>query len=398
MAYGRVNCPDYKAVVCHAGSVNNPNFQEICVSFSSLYGHLAEHEMDYYGECGLRNVKAAYACNAGLRHQDADKTICIQKDNDFEQYVDSCGSSKNCTCYASKDLYKFDYFNVQTASFDPYTQEVEDLIFSTRDIQAGQDRFKVATSEPAKTVIKSENGLSFRLGSERLNAQYFVDMCWTNTTGSQDYQLDFSLDSRISSNWQGVGPIDYPSISNLYTKFQLFCDINFDGVYDYDTATLVDSTEYVPFSVGQYSRFDFSVYNAEFCYVRQAFIENNMSMARPWDLKGITVLNNLISDEEVIQDGPIEICHVQEITNGNSNGTNGSYGSMIETVTVGTSFTTIEKKKIYECTNLRFNDSNHLKTYIKYGKDEKDFRDVHQHDYVGICNNICGPIHGNGAN
>ncbi|EQC43781.1 hypothetical protein [Bacteriovorax sp. Seq25_V] len=391
----RINCPDYKAVVCHAGSEINPHYVEVCVSFSSLYGHLAEHENDYYGECGLRNVKKSYVCNAGMRHQDVDNQICINKDEGEPRFVSQCEpGAANCVCTSAKDLYLFDYFSVELSTYNPLTEVSSNT--EVKNINAGKATFNVATTDPAYTRITEDNGLSFKLGSERLNGEYFVDTCWMNTTGLEQYSLDFTINSSVIA--ESSNGISYPIHSGLHSRFLLYCDQNFDGNFDYSTVSLVDGTSYLPFGTGQQASFDYAVSNSEFCFIRQSFKEIYPDRMRDWDLKNITVLNNVESHEEVITDGPIRICHVQEITNGNNNGTNGSYGSMIETVKVGASFQTIDNKKIYECTNLRFNNSDHLKSYIKYGKDEKDFRDVHQHDYVGICNNICGPIHGNGAN
>ncbi|EQC50503.1 hypothetical protein [Bacteriovorax sp. DB6_IX] len=394
----RVNCPDYKAVVCHAGSEINPHYVEICVSFSSLYGHLAEHEMDYYGECRLRNVKAAYACNAGMRHKDANETICIQRDNDETRYVASCGESKNCMCSGFVNQFVFDYFNVEMSTYNPFLDL--SALSEVKNIQAGQDRFMAATNTPATTKIKSEGGLSFYLGSERMNGEYFVDMCWTNTTGSQQYDLDFSLSSSIISNIDNGQT--YPEVTDLKSKYHLFCDYDFDGYFNYDSLVRVESSPEVPFQLGTYANYDFSISNAEFCVVRQTFEERQPERMRPWDLKKITVLNNLNIETPIPNDGPIRICHVQEITNGGgpggNNGTNHSYGPHIAAVTVGQPFQTVNKKKIHECTQLEFRDSDHLKEYIKHGKDNKEFRDIHQHDYVGNCYSTCGPIHGNGAN
>lgn len=396
-AMAKVACPDYKAVVCHAGSVNNPNFVEICVSFSSLYGHLAEHSNDYYGECTLRNVKSSYVCNAGLRQKDVNDKICIRRDIDQTVYVNNCDGSSNCTCSSAKDLFIFDFFDVSKADFDPF-DGVETSVYSTSHIQAGKDRYKVATPDPATTRIANENGLSFNLGSERMNAEYFVDACWMNTTGLEEYELDFSIDSKITSNTQGDNvSLDYAQASGLQSRFLLYCDSVFDGVFNYETAQVVASTNYAPFNVGQYTRFDYNVSDSEFCFIRQSLIETKPMAMRPWNLKNIVVSNNVTSHEEVPADRQIEICHINEISK-NGHGTNGDYSSLIESVRVGQPFSTVDGKKIYECSNLRFENSDHLKAYISFAKDSKDFRDIHQHDYVGTCNNICGPIHGNGAN
>lgn len=397
-AFAVNSCPDYKAVVCHAGSVNNPNFVEICVSFSSLYGHLAEHEMDYYGPCRLRNVQAPYACNAGMRQKDSSDVICIRKDEDATRYVADCGDSKNCMCSGPNDQYLFDYFKVNVADFNPFTEEES----NRRDthVNAGKDNFTLATTAPATTRIKTDGGLSFNLGAERMNGEYFVDMCWMNTTGSESYDLDFSIQSYISAHSE-IGT-NYPEASGLKSRFKIYCDYDFDGVYDYNTLSGVEQSPELPFEVGGIATYGFNIANAEFCVVRQAFKETKPEQMRPWDLKKIVVQNNLEIDVPEFNEGPINICHVQEITNGGgpggNNGTNHSYGPHIAAVTVGTPFQTINKKKVHECTQLQFRDSDHLKEYIKHGKDNKEFRDIHQHDYVGTCRALCGPIHGNGAN
>jgi hypothetical protein len=396
--FAKNSCPDYKAVVCHAGSEVNPHFVEICVSFSSLYGHLAEHEMDYYGPCRLRNIKAPYACNAGMRQKDSAGVICIQRDGDETKYVSSCGDSKNCYCSGPSDQYLFDFFRVDLVDFNPFTEEETNPL--TKNIQAGKDRFKAATNSPASTKIVTEGGLSFNLGSERMHGEYFVDMCWMNTTGSEQYDLDFSVQSNIIANTDNGIP--YPLVTDLKSKYHVFCDYDFDGVANYDSLSHVQTSTEVPFQVGSIASYDFNVSNAEFCIVRQSFKEMMPEVMRPWDLKKIVVQNNLEIDVPPYNDGPINICHVQEITNGGgpggNNGTNHSYGPHIAAVTVGIPFQTINKKKIHECTQLQFRDSDHLKEYIKHGKDNKEFRDIHQHDYVGTCRSTCGPIHGNGAN
>lgn len=397
-AFAKIACPDYKAVVCHAGSEINPHFVEVCVSFSSLYGHLAEHANDYYGECSLRNVKQSYVCNAGLRQKDVDDKICIRRDGDATAYVSDCGTSKNCTCTSAKDLFQFDFFAVDLADFDPALAIVTSN-YTTKNIQAGKERYKVATADPARTIIASQNGLAFNLGSERMNAEYFVDACWMNTTGMEEYSLEFSVDSRITSNTQGDNSsIDYASASGLQSRFLLYCDTTFDGVFDLNSVSMIESTSYLPFNIGQYAKFEYTVADAEFCFIRQSLIETNPMQMRPWNLKNIVVTNNVTSHEEIPVERPIEICHISEISKHGGNGTNNNYSSMIETVRVGQPFSTNAGNKIYECSNLRFNNSDHLKAYVSFAKDAQDFRDIHQHDYVGTCNNICGPIHGNGAN
>ncbi len=392
------NCPDYKALVCHAGSEINPNYVDICVSFSSLYGHLAEHEMDYYGPCRLKDIKTPYVCNAGMRQKDSAAQICIRKDENSTEYVADCGDSRNCTCSGPTDHYLYDFFRVDLVDFDPFSEVSTNL--ETRNIQAGKDRFKAATNTPATKRIVNEGGLSFNLGSERMNGEYFVDMCWMNTTGTKQYDLDFNIQSNIIGHSE-IGAT-YTEVTDLKSKYHIYCDYDFDGVYDYDTLTKVESSTEVPFQIGTIATYDFNISNAEFCVVRQAFREMKPEVMRPWDLKKITVQNNLEIDVPPYNEGPINICHVQEITNGGgpggNNGTNHSYGPHIAAVTIGTPFQTVNKKKIHECTQLQFDDSDHLKAYIKHGKDNKEFRDIHQHDYVGTCRSTCGPIHGNGAN
>ena len=397
-AHAKNSCPDYKALVCHAGSEINPNYVEVCVSFSSLYGHLAEHEMDYYGECRLKDVKAPYACNAGMRQKNSSEVICIRKDEDETRYVSSCGDSKNCMCSGPDDQYLFDYFKVDLIEYNPFVGS--EASPTQKHVEAGKNNFELATENPANTKIVSEGGLSFNLGAERMNGEYFVDMCWMNTTGSKKYDLDFTIQSRITTH--SDNGTDYPTVSGLKSRYKIYCDYDFDGVYTYDTLTRIDESPNLPFEVGDITSYDFNISDAEFCIVRQSFKETKPEVMRPWDLKNIVVQNNLDIDVPPYTDGPIRICHVQEITNGGgpggNNGTNHSYGPHIAAVTVGTPFQTVNKKKIHECTQLQFDDSDHLKAYIKHGKDNKEFRDIHQHDYVGTCRSACGPIHGNGAN
>ena len=397
-------CPDYKATICHAGNDNdNPGrikYNDLCVSFSSLYGHFAEHDLDYYGPCRLKDVKAPYACNAGMRQKDSSATICIQRDIDGDKYVESCGESKNCVCSGPDNQYLYNYFIADVVEFNPFLDNTSAV--STLHINSGKNTYEVATTSPSTTKIIDDGGLSFNIGSDRMNAEYFVDMCWMNTTGEQEYSLDFNISSNVISNSDNGQ--HYPTVSDLHSKYLLYCDYEFDGLADYSSLEEVSASSRIPYRIGGDSTYEYTVSNAEFCILRQGFKEKKPEVLRPWDLKKITVQNDLIIDVPDFVSGPINICHVQEITNDDNNGTHSGYSDEIDAVTVGLPFiTTVLKpngqiKSQHECTQLRFNDSDHLREFVKFGKDNKTIRDIHQHDYVGTCRSACGPIHGNGAN
>lgn len=368
-AFSNSACPSYKAQICHAGSEKNPNFVDLCVSFSSLWGHFAHHELDYYGPCRLKNLKNPYVCNAGMRHKDAATEVCYKIENDEIEYVNECGDSYNCYCSPAQVANNFDYFSISIGEFNPFNEQVSNI--TRKDIHAGKNDFATATQNPLFSKIIADNGMSFNLGTERLNGEYFVDMCWVNTTGLSDYELDFNLTSRIDSAEHTNR--SYSDVSGVQTKFQLLCDFSNTDDYSSSNLSLVKESSYTPFNIGGIFGFNFKVESAKYCILRQRFVEVYPEFLRPNDLKKITVENKLNAiDVPNYQDSPIQICHVEAVKEKGKNG--------------------------YKCTQFTFTNSDALKNYIVTFDKNKDFQDIHQHDYVGICNNTCGPIHGNGAN
>lgn len=379
------SCPSYKAQVCHAGSEVNPNFVDICVSFSSLWGHFSNHDHDYYGPCRLRNLKNPYVCNAGMRHKDASSEVCYIVEEDNMTYVNECGDAKNCYCSSPEVANQFDFFSFFIGEFNPFNETIQNV--RSEKLSAGKESFNVATNNPLWNRILTENGLSFNLGTERMNGEYFVDMCWVNTTGVSQYTLDFNVGSIIESATHNN--LSYPDTTGLMTKFQLLCDFNFDGQYNSTSLSLVRDTDYSPFNVGGVLGIQYKVENAEYCILRQKLVETKPEFLRPHDLKKIVVQNTMLADAVEYDDGLINICNVQ------ANKKNGT----IETTPMMSDVAKFSfSNNKHTCTQLQFANSEHLKSYIvTYGK-LNEFLKIHQHDYVGICNNTCGPIHGNGAN
>lgn len=379
------SCPSYKAQVCHAGSSVNPHFVDICVSFSSLWGHFSTDEYDYYGPCRLNNLKDPYVCNAGMRHKDAQDQICYTIENDEIHYVNECGESSNCYCSPAEVANQFDFFSYFIGDFNPFEGSIQNV--RNQSTSAGKDTYNTATSNPLWTRLVTDNGLSFNLGTERMNGEYFVDMCWVNTTGVDEYSLDFNVNSVIESGEHNGA--SYSVVSGLLTKFQLLCDYVIDGQYNSNTLTLVKDTDYTSFSIGSLFGMNYKVENAEYCILRQKMMETRSEYMRPHDLKKIVVQNTMKADVDDYQDGAIQICNVQA---NKKNGTIESTPPMTDVMKFQFS------NNGYTCTQLEFQNSDHLKEYIvTYGK-RNEFLKIHQHDYVGICNNTCGPIHGNGAN
>ncbi|MDD0853354.1 hypothetical protein HBN50_09610 [Halobacteriovorax sp. GB3] len=385
-------CPDYKTVVCHSGS--GAHYGEICISFSGLWGHLAQHDLDYYGKCnavGDEGIPKPYVCNAGLRQKDLDEEICFEKGRleEFNEYVE-CRNSSNCVCFDKKDLYLADFMSGQLSTFNPYTEEISNT--TSLNLQAKKNLFQVFGTDPFFQTLATDQGLSFEIGSERMNAEYFVDTCFTNTSGLEEYSISFRLNSTISTNLYQT-QVDYPSMSKLKSKYLLYCDSVYDGLLNYDTVSLEKEGSFFDFRAGQIHNDSVTIQNKEACVIRQYFKENELSLARQHDLKKITVSNLYESyDEEFNFSGDqVDICHVQALKqNGLSFPLPGLPSDPIVRLNG------VSSK--YACFQMTFTDRDQVKRYVSSYHSNTEYKKIHQHDYVGLCRSVCGPIHGNGAN
>jgi hypothetical protein len=343
--------------ICHAGSVQNPNFQEICVDFAALWGHFAHHPMDMYGECP-KTLNEPYACNAGIRHLAPTTKICHQLDNNLSSL--DCSGSKHCICSEANDeQYALDFMQ--------FTFEHKDSSsLDSKAVQASRTyEYNLAFDEEELGIYKiNTETLNFNLGSERVGSEYFIDICIENfgADASQNYDLDVSL--TLADGVLSQSP--YATMTDLKINTEIFCHSsldNFSNVYDYQ----VYSTDFLRYPTGgMFLKPNISKNN--FCVVRHSFKENEqLDHLRKWSHLNVNASSLIdIQDEDIVTTNPIEICHVKPVK---------SRGSLT-----------------YTCSDLSFiNGENYIQYILQYNN-VAAWRQDHQHDYEGRCESRCGKL------
>lgn len=312
--------PD-KFPVCHAGSSINPNYVNICVDFASLWGHFANHENDYYGEC--KNADAdivAYTCNAGLSFSPATKKIC--QDNATGLSVSTCDNLKNCTCSnnpALESQYQSNYFTAHMASFFAGEQfyydefDFENLAFNEIFTLGEYGRVTEAAQELGKYVLSPNNKLKFHFGSERFGAKYFVDTCVR-------YVGDLPAGDKILIGHQSVilseNASTYRQKADLKYKYELFCDHSTTTSVDFSVSTSpVSSTVILPFNSAGLV-WQQNIPAKKFCFIRTTFFENaNADYLRPQKLQNVEFQNSTLltldSSSTSSEDLPVNVCYVE---------------------------------------------------------------------------------------
>lgn len=347
-----------KTIVCHAGSEINPNYVNICVDFAALWGHFAHHSMDMYGECPTQS-KQPYACNAGIKHLAPTATICYQNDNFLTST--NCDDSENCTCsYAQDEQNKLDYLKLDYSNIDG--QEIEGSKL-TQASKTAQYATAFDRSEFGKYKIETET-LNFNLGSERIGSEYFVDICMESP--GADNREKFNLDIALTLADGVLNQSPYVSMTNLKIKTEIYCKKNMKNLNKV-FRNLVYETSYNSYTTGGMF-LNPSISKNDFCVVRHLFKENqNISYMRKWkhlNVKASSLVDN--NEEDVTEDGPFDICHVQQ--------------------------TKVRGKKTYQCEDLRFTSGENYINYILVYNNVRAWRQDHQHDYKGRCESVCGPL------
>ncbi len=152
-----------------------------------------------------------YACNAGLKHSDPADRVCYNRETLAScNYAQACHSNgttpaTDCMCVCTggglgtTDVshdgeYRLDFMN---ASYANWSENGELPTGSaSKKITAGKNSANVLFGDSDK-FSKQLTSLNFFLGSERYNAEYFVDVCFRAT------QIDYptSFDNNDSLNW-----------------------------------------------------------------------------------------------------------------------------------------------------------------------------------------------------
>lgn len=373
-----------KITICHNGNHQNQggaelNFQNLCIPFSSIWGHFQSDLLDTVGECGTELTEGkVFACNAGIKHEEPSDVICIQYDNEIE--ADNCDGSSNCVCSSYDGLASLDYMSHKGFQFLDFSQLSNPNNYVLSHKVAGVDDFVLATTNPKNYVIKTQT-LSFNLGSERMGSEYFVDLCWQNENeaGAGEFNFDWSY-SYTDRGYEGES---YVKVADVSTRTDVLCDDSKgENFGDYSIGTNM------PFFNSSVSGSEV-VSDAQFCTVRHYFKENSTDF-RPWDLKEITVESNLEVKlaSGVVANPGFDICHVVTINNDELtlSGHNG----------VGHPS---PSKEVHEC-QLRFENTAQYREYIlehsiagsngggpNQVDDPRSHRQRHQDDYRGLCKN-----------
>lgn len=283
-----------------------------------------------------------YACNAGLKSAAVGKKVCY-----FEGTTNACtkndctdGQVCNTRCVCAGDNnggdYLMNYGKVSTMTWadqgeTPVAVETNKTFAST-----GQQYAKAISDDNAAFNYTIKD-LSFNLGSELYNAEYFVDICFRGP------QIEYYLDG-VNSNWayslqstatdfiaNGVNPGDnsragldipaavagkkYTSLAGLTVEAKMVCDVQGAGTYLYsnvsgtyntaineaDIAGVKDivrthaaqslSGNVVDFVKG--SNFASGLNAPRFCKIRYTFKETNgrssLPMFRKWQRHGAEI-------------------------------------------------------------------------------------------------------------
>ena len=315
--------PD-KFPVCHAGSEKNPNYVNICVDFAALWGHFAQHSMDYYGECQTNDADiVAYTCNAGLNFSPSNQKIC--RDLTTNTIVSSCSDSKNCICSNdpyTEAQYQANYFKFLIAPFFEGDQfyldefDFETLGYSEYLTLGGYNQTAQAANAQGKYVLESNSTLQFHFGSERFGNTYFVDTCFR-------YVGDLPTSDKITIRHQNTIISEnnalYRQKAQLKQKYELFCDHSTSTSTNYAVSnTPVASTVFSSYN-GVGLNWTQVIPAKKFCYIRTTLSENPLvTDLRPQSLQVVTYQNqtdiNLENYTPGSDDLPVNICYIDNRT------------------------------------------------------------------------------------
>lgn len=201
-----------------------------------------------------------YACNAGLKSAAVGKKVCY-----FEGTTNACtqndckdGQVCNTRCVCAGDNnggdYLMNYGKVTTMTWADHG-ETPVVVESNKTFASTNQQYAQAISSDAAAFNHTIKDLSFNLGSELYNAEYFVDICFRAP------QIEYYLDG-VNSNWaytlqatatdfiaNGINPGDnsragldipaavagkkYSTLAGLTVEAKMVCDLQGEGVYKY---------------------------------------------------------------------------------------------------------------------------------------------------------------------
>ncbi|MCR9205930.1 MAG: hypothetical protein NXH75_15210 [Halobacteriovoraceae bacterium] len=356
-----------KVPICHSGGGASTNRVNICVDFGALWGHIAQHPDDTVGECtiDLEEGLKVWACNAGLRHEDHNDTLCFDQNTGDE--VSNCDGIENCLCSGnelSQVLNIFDTFSFAKAG---YSQGNILSNFLSERKEAGRNSFSQASQSQGQEILNDELGVTFELGSERFGSDYFLDLCYEILNPAlallpMRVTVDMVLKADVFNGTAG-----YLSSAQVTQRSGIFCDDNLLGPYSYNNSPLY-MTSHLPFDSGTRS-FSTIITGKRSCFSRLRFTENQNSILRPTDKKQVTVEAKL--DIEPVnplppQDDAIVFCNVRKVR-GNQ----------------------------YTCSQQSFPDTASLRVYMTSQYNNiPDWNQAHNKDYRGLCRSDCRPLTG----
>jgi len=345
------------APICHNGNHQNQgnarlNFVDQCPDFASLWGHFSNHDLDRYGTCASQVREGeVYVCNAGLKHVGP--------------------------MAAGLDFFKFESTFIQDS-----VENVDYPFGFTSNVKvAGKNDFNEAT-DVIKNFYIQDKTLSFNFGSENFGTEYFVDLCWKNTSvgGIGAYDFDWSY------KYEDIGTPgrSYVDMANIKTNTELLCESSSSPM---GLEVFADSGNPLPFFGKEIFGSEVAVEDASFCVLRMNFKEDTTAL-RDWHRKDITVHSNLdvVPSDGVQAQNKIQICHVMNfsIGIGNQGGSNGNGGGQGNGNGNGNGTNSGTDSEYYEC-NMEFEDSDDYKRFVLEHTSSNDFSVRHNKDYRGLC-------------
>lgn len=200
-----------------------------------------------------------YACNAGLKSAAVGKKVCY-----FEGTTNACtkndckdGQVCNTRCVCAGDNNGGDYLmNYGKVTLMTWADHGETPVtLETKSFSSTNQNTAKAIASDAAAFNYTIKDLSFHLGSELYNAEYFVDICFRGP------QIEYFADG-VDSNWAyslqatatdfiatGVNPGDnsrvgldipaavagkkYSALAGLTVEAKMVCDLQGQGVYKY---------------------------------------------------------------------------------------------------------------------------------------------------------------------
>lgn len=258
-----------------------------------------------------------YACNAGLKHSASAARVCYERSNPSQ----SCdpvackdGEACHCVCTGGKNVdgshnsddgeYRLDFMSANYANWSDNGEAPTNP--GSVKYTADKNNFRTLFSDTDK-FNKQLTHLEFFLGSERYNAEYFVDLCFRATqivypgSFNNNDRLNWRIDAGVTVTdlgttatstpyaWDTTSNDDYytaatyQSLARLTSKVQLVCK-NKNGALSSvsRTSSVVDMT------TAQVAKLLDNVNTAEDlkgCYFRYTFKEtdgNTTAAVRKW--------------------------------------------------------------------------------------------------------------------